>query len=88
MVNDIFRSARSQGGVFHALISISAHASLLAEIAQLKQSLAAEKELVAELGQARALLRLKRLQAAYSPAPDLSEAPNDGRAPSSRRSIC
>ena len=56
-----------QGGVFHAMISISAHASLLAEIAQLKQALAAEKELVAELGASAAPLRMAPAAAKAGP---------------------
>ncbi len=62
MMADIFRSVRTQGGVFHALISISAHASLLAEAAQLRDALAAEKELVLELGQSTLVSEINLLK--------------------------
>jgi len=63
MMADIFRAVRSQGSVFHALISISAHASLLAEVAQLRDALAAEKELVLELGQSTLVSEINMLKA-------------------------
>ena len=63
MMADVFRAVRSQGGVFHALISISAHASLLAEVAQLRDALAAEKELVLELGQSTLVSEINMLKA-------------------------
>ena len=63
MMADIFRAVRNQGGVFHALISISAHASLLAEVAQLREALAAEKELVLELGQSTLVSEINMLKA-------------------------
>ena len=59
---DIFRSVRSQGGVFHALISISAHASLLAEVHALRGALAAEKALVLELGQSTLVTEIALLR--------------------------
>ncbi len=63
MMADIFRAVRNQGGIFHALISISAHASLLAEVAQLRDALAAEKELVLELGQSTLVSEINMLKA-------------------------
>ena len=62
LMADIFRSVRSQGGVFHALISISAHASLLAEVHALRGALAAEKALVLELGQSTLVTEIALLR--------------------------
>jgi len=50
MMGDVFKAVRVQGGVFHALLSISAHASLLCELSQMRSALARERELVLELG--------------------------------------
>ena len=62
LMADIFRSVRAQGGVFHALISISAHASLLAEVHALRGALAAEKALVLELGQSTLVTEIALLR--------------------------
>ena len=62
LMGDIFRAVRSQGGVFHALISISAHASLLAEVHALRGALAAEKALVLELGQSTLVTEIALLR--------------------------
>lgn len=63
MVKEIFLQGKAQGAVFHALISISAHASLLAEVAELRQALADEKERVADLGHNTLITEINMLKA-------------------------
>jgi len=63
MLTEIFKLVRNQGGVFHALLSISAHASLLAELASLREALRGERQLVAELGQGTLVSEINLLKA-------------------------
>lgn len=63
MIREVFTQAKAQGACFHAMISISSHASLLAEVAELRQLLVEEKERVADLGQNTLITEINMLKA-------------------------
>ena len=63
MVLEVFKRVDDQGGVFHALLSIAAHAELLAELAALRRELANERLLVEEFAEGTLVSEISMLKA-------------------------